>query len=97
MGRNTLSTTQLAHKIIGELKLLSDMLSPNDRRIAEIFFEYILQQRVAIQNATELLPLEAALVVILLEEHKANYHEHNELYQQIENLRREIEVLASKT
>jgi hypothetical protein len=46
MGRNTLSTTALAHKLIADLKPLSEMLPPNERRIVEKFFDVILQQRV---------------------------------------------------
>ena len=91
MGKNTLSTTQLAHQIIADLKPLSEMLPPGKRKIVEKFFEYILQERVAIGNANDLIPLEAALIVILLEEHKANQHEHNELYDQLQELRRAIE------
>jgi hypothetical protein len=97
MGKNTLSTTQLAHQIIADLKPLSEMLPPGKRRIVEKFFEYILQERVAIGNASDLIPLEAALIVILLEEHRANQHEHNELYSQLQELRRVVEELKPRT
>jgi hypothetical protein len=98
MGRNTLSTTALAHKLIADLKPLSEMLTPNDRRVVEKFFEIILQQRVAIANATDLLPLEAALVVLLVEERRRNDAEREALYQelhgQIQGLREEIQMLT---
>ncbi len=37
MGRNLLSTTGLAQKIVADLKPLSEMLPPNERRIVERF------------------------------------------------------------
>ena len=91
MGRNLLSTTGLSHKLIADLTPLYEMLSPNDRRIVQRFFETILQQRVAIAEATDLMPLEAAFVILLVEEHKERYREDNELYQQIQELRQELE------
>ena len=93
MGRNLLSTTGLAHKLIADLKPLSDMLHPNERRIVENFFDTILQQRVAIAEATDLLPLEAALVILLVEERRRANNEESELYKQIQELRHEIERL----
>ena len=93
MGRNLLSTTGLAHKLIADLKPLSEMLPPNERRIVENFFEIILQQRVAIAEATDLLPLEAALVILLVEERRRANSEESELYKQIQELRHEIEGL----
>ena len=99
MGRNTLSTTALAHKLIADLRPLSEMLPPNERRIVEKFFDVILQQRVAISEATDLLPLEAALVVLLVEERRRNDFENEEIYQelqrQIQELRGEIDMLKS--
>jgi hypothetical protein len=94
MGRNSLSATQLAHKIIASLKPVSDMLSPKYQRIMNRYFEYILQHRVVIHNATDHLPILAALMVIQLERDGRNAHEFNELYTQIEELRREIGKLA---
>ena len=98
MGRNILSTTALAHKLIADLKPLSLMLSPNERRVIEKFFDIILQQRVAISEATDLLPLEAAIIVLLVEEHRRNDAEHTSLYEelhcQIQELKGEIETLT---
>lgn len=93
MGRDLLSVTGLAHKLIGDLRPLAEMLAPSDRRIVEKFFDAILQERVAIAEATDLLPLEAALVILLVEEHKRNNHENVELYKQLQELRDEIERL----
>ena len=72
------------------------MLPPNERRIVEHFFEAILQQRVAIANATDLMPLEAALVILLMEERKTNRYEQNELLAELQELRHEIEELRSR-
>ena len=93
MAPKNLSATELAHKIIAELMPLADMLSPNDRRIIKRFCEYILQNRVSISNATSLLPLEAALVVVQVEEHENNNYQFSDLRNQLQELKREIEEL----
>ena len=93
MAPKNLSPTELAHKIITELMPLADMLSPNDRRIIKRFCEYILQNRVSISNATSLLPLEAALVVVQVEEHENNNYQFSDLRNQLQELKREIEEL----
>lgn len=92
-GSKNLSTTELAHKLIADLTPLMEMLSPSDQRIIKKFCDYILQQRVPIANTTNLLPLEIALVIIQLEEHKKNHHEITELYNQLQELRGEIKSL----
>ena len=96
MAPKNLSPTELAHKIIAELMPLADMLSPNDRRIIKRFCEYILQNRVSISNATSLLPLEAALVVVQVEEHENNNYQFSDLRNQLLELRHEIEELKLK-
>lgn len=90
MGRNSLSATQLAHKLIASLKPLSDMLPPHYRRIMDKYSEYVLKHRVVIHNLPDHLPILAALIVIQLERDERQAHEFNELYKQIEELRREI-------
>jgi hypothetical protein len=97
MGRDLLSVTGLAHKLIDELRPLAEMLAPSDRRVVEGYFDAILQERVAIASATDLLPLEAAFVILLLEERKRNNHEITELYRQLQELRDNIERLKSET
>lgn len=94
-GSKNLSTTELAYKLIADLKPLMEMLSLSDRRVIQKFCDHILQQRVPIANVTDLLPLEVALVIIQLEEHKKNNHEFVELYNQLQELRDEIEKLKS--
>ena len=95
MGRHTLSTTALAHQLISNLKPLSEMLPPNERRIVEKYFDIILQQRVAISEATDLMPLEAALVILLAEERRRSNLEIDEVYRQLQQLKDDIERLKS--
>ena len=95
MGRNSLSATQLAHKLIASLKPMADMLPPNYRRIIDKYSEYVLKHRVVIHNLTDQLPILAALIVIQMERDDKYSDEFNELYRQIEELRREIEQTTS--
>jgi hypothetical protein len=95
MGRHTLSTTALAHQLITHLKPLSVMLPLNERLIVEKFFDTILQQRVAISEATDLLPLEAALVILLADERRRNNQEIDAVYRELQKLKDEIERLKS--
>jgi hypothetical protein len=95
MGRNSLSATQLAHKLIASLKPMADMLPPNYRRIIDKYSEYVLKHRVVIHNLTDQLPILAALIVIQMERDDKYSHEFNEIYRQIEELRREIEQTTS--
>ncbi len=96
MGRNLPSTTGVAQIIIEDLRPLAEMLSPNDRRLVEKFFDSILQQRVAIANATDLLPLEAALVILQLEERKRTNHEFVRLYAELQRMQQEIDELKAR-
>jgi hypothetical protein len=96
MGRNFLSATELVHEVIGELKPLSEMLPPSDRLILNTFYEYALNNRAAIANAASLLPLEAALLIILVEERKSTNHAFNELRAEIEALRKERKRLEGQ-
>lgn len=96
MSPQYLTVTELAYKLIADLEPLMEMLSPSDQRIVRRFCDYILQQRVPIANVTNLLPLEVALVLIQLEEHKHNHHEITEVYNQIQELRGEIEKLKNQ-
>lgn len=95
MASRNLSTTELVHKLISELKPLADMLAPNMRRVIEGFFNYILQFRAAISNATNLLPLEAALFIIQAQEKIHNSHEINELHKRIDEIEKKLEELIN--
>src|SRR5512142_43989 len=88
MGRNFPSATQLVHEVIGELKPFSEMLSPHDRWILNRFYEYALNNRAAIANAASLMPLEATLLIILLEERKRTNHDINQLRAEVEELKK---------
>ncbi len=87
MGRNFPSATELVHEVIGELKPFSEMLPPHDRWILNRFYEYALNNRTAIANAASLMPLEATLLVILLEERKRTSRLLDELQAEIEKLK----------
>lgn len=89
MSPQYITVTELAYKLIADLEPLMEMLSPSDQRIVKKFCDYILQQRVAIANVTDLLPLEVALFLIELEEHKNNHREFTELRKQLQELRGE--------
>jgi hypothetical protein len=87
MSPQYLTVTELAYKLIADLDPLMEMLSPGDQRIVRKFCDYMLRQRVPIANVTNLLPLEVALFLIQLEEHKHNNHEIVELHHQLQELR----------
>ena len=88
MGRNFLSATDLVHQVVADLKPFAEMLPPQDRLIFNKFTEYALNNRAAIANATSLLPLEATLLILLLEEHKNNQRLYHELSAEIEKLKK---------
>ena len=89
MGRNFPSATQLVHEVIGELKPFSEMLPPHDRWILNRFYEYALNNRAAIANAASLMPMEATLLIILLEERKQTNRAITELQAEIEKLKQD--------
>jgi hypothetical protein len=93
MGRNFPSATQLVHEVIGDLKPFSEMLPPHDRWILDRFYEYAMNNRAAIANAASLMPLEATLLIILLEERKRTNHALNELQAEIEELKKDRKQL----
>jgi hypothetical protein len=88
MGRNFPSATQLVHEVIGELKPFAEMLSPQDRWVLNRFYEYALNNRAAIANAASLMPLEATLLIILLEERKQTNRGLEELRAEIDELKK---------
>jgi hypothetical protein len=96
MGRNFPSATQLVHEVIGELKPLSEMLPPHDRWILTKFYEYALNNRAAIANAASLMPLEATLLIILLEERKRTNRLLSELQAEIETLKKDRKQLEQE-
>ncbi|HAQ37987.1 MAG TPA: hypothetical protein DCQ58_05710 [Saprospirales bacterium] len=93
---NNLTPTGLAHKLIAELKTIANLLTMNKQRIIKKFYDYILENRSPIAEATNLLPLEAALIVIQVEEHENIYYEINELHKRIDEVVRENSELKKK-
>ena len=91
-----LSPTALVYKVAGELMALADYLSPNQQRIIKRFCDVLLNNRTAVADATNLLPLEAALVVIQVEEHENTNYEISELHKRIDELAREIQELRNR-
>jgi hypothetical protein len=94
VGRNFLSATELVHQVIADLKPFADMLPPQDRLVFNKFAEHALNSRAAIANATSLLPLEATLLILLLEEHKRNQRLYDELRAEIERLKKATAQVA---
>jgi hypothetical protein len=94
---NNLTPTGLAHKLIAELTVIAELLSTTSQQnIIRKFCDYILEHRSSIAEATHLLPLEAALVVIQIREHENNRHEINELHGRIDELIKELRELKNK-
>src|SRR5215207_5876270 len=93
MGRTLPSTTQVAFDQIAELKPFYEALRRADQLILDRIFESILQHRVAISNAANLLPMEVMPFVFLLEEHKRNNQVYNELYVLIKAIENKIKSL----
>ena len=104
MPRDSPSNTEYAHKIIASLNALFKLLPPTPAyiSISKKYCEYIFNQRSAIYHATDLLPILAALIVIQVERDLDHAKQLNEirnqynfeiarLYQEIGELRREIE------
>lgn len=98
---SNLTPTGLAHKLVGEIMFLAEMLLDlNLQKIVKDYCDVILQNRSAISDATNLLPLEAALVVLLAVEHQNNNQRVDglakEFSQRINELRDEIGELKAQ-
>ena len=108
MPRDSPSNTEYIYKTISTLKSVFKML-PDSIAYTSLFkkyTEYLLNQRSAIYHATGLLPILAAVIVILAErdlDHAKQLHdirnqyncELNTLREEMEQLRREIKCLPS--
>ncbi len=93
MGRNFLSSTELVHQVIADLKPFADMLPPQDRIVFRQFSELALNNRAAIANAASLMPLEATLLILLLEEHKHAQRLYDELRSELDRLKKAVQGL----
>jgi hypothetical protein len=94
MGRSLPPASQLILNQIAELKPIYGALRRSDQLALDEIFNLVQQHRAAIANAASLLPLEAVLVLVLLEEHKRVTHIHVELDSAIQGLRPEILQLS---
>ena len=94
MGRTLPSATQIAFELIAELEPFYGALRRSDQLILDKFFEAVLQHRAAISNAANLLPMEVAPFVILLEERKSINQLHNELLGLIGELEEKVNQLS---
>src|SRR5258705_13694579 len=95
MGPNSPSTTPYARKVVASIKPIFKKLFPQYREVFKKYAEYIMKHRVALHYATEQLPILVAIVIIQVERDLHHAHEINELYSQIEELRREVNKLTS--
>jgi hypothetical protein len=93
MGRTLPSTTQIVFRLIAELEPFYGALRRSNQLILDKFFEAILQHRVPIGNADNLLPMEVLPFVILLEERKRFDQLHAELLADIEELKNKADRL----
>ena len=90
MGRTLPPASQLILQQIDEIKPLYEALRRSDQLILDQIFEDINPHRAAIANAANLLPLEAMLILALLEQHK-------KFSRIIDELHREIDALKPKS
>jgi hypothetical protein len=95
MGPNSPSTTPYAYKVLASIKPIFKMFFPQYREVFKKYTEYILKHRNALHYATEQLPILVAIVIIQVERDLHHAHEINELYKQIEELRREVNKLTN--
>ena len=93
MGRSLPPATQLILDQIAETMPLYRALRRGDQFILDEFFNSVQQHRAAIANAASLLPLEALLLLVQLEERKVFQGQLNDLYEQIRGLRAELQAL----
>lgn len=90
MGRTLPSTTVLAFELVAELQPFYDALRRNDQLVLDKFFEKALQHRSSIDNAKSLLPMEVMPFAILLEEHKRINQMFIDIFNQIEDLEKNV-------
>jgi hypothetical protein len=91
-----LSPTALVDKLIDELHVLAEYLDPNQQRIINRFCDVLLDNRTAVSDATNLLPLEAALFVIQVDEHQNTNYEISELHKRLDEVTRELQELNNR-
>ena len=90
-----LSPTALVYKLKGELMELAEYLDESQQRIVKLFCDVLLNHRTAISDSATLLPLEAALYVIQIEEHRNTNYEISELHKRMDEQAHRIQELTS--
>lgn len=99
MPRDSPANTPYAHKVIGSIKSVFKQLPPEIAYISlfKKYCEYVLNRRSAIYQATGLLPILAALVVIVAERDLHHASELTKMRNQydceINNIREEMDQL----
>jgi hypothetical protein len=88
MGRSLPPASQLILNQIAELKPIYGALRRSDQLALDDIFDLVQQHRAALANAANLLPLEALLVLVLLEEHKRLSHIQAQLEGELQRLER---------
>lgn len=87
MQRNFPSAIELTYQAISELKHFATRLPPHDRLIFTRFAELALSNRGALTNAVDFTPLEIVVLLVLLEEHKANQQRYDQLRAELDLLK----------
>jgi hypothetical protein len=91
MGRSIAPASKLIMDQIAEMEPLYWALRRSDQLILDDLFESVLQHQAAMANAASLLPMEALLVLIQLEERKKFRRALDELYREVEELRKLVD------
>jgi hypothetical protein len=97
MGRSLPPASQLILNQIAELKPIYGALRRSDQLALDEIFDVVQQHRAALANAANLLPLEALLVLVLLEEHKRVSHIRDELEGEIQRLQSALHEVSFTT
>lgn len=94
MGRSIAPASQLIMDQIAEMEPLYGALRRSDQLILDDIFESVIQHQAAMANAASLLPLEALLILMQLEERKKFKRALEELYREVEEVRRSVRSAA---
>jgi hypothetical protein len=95
MGRNLPSATQLAFDQIAELESFYGALGRQDQLILDKLFEFVVQHRATIANASSLLPMNVAILAVLIEMNKKTGNAIDELQGTIQELQERANALRS--
>lgn len=93
MGKNLKSARGLAEKLRGKIHFMGTMIDPADRAVIKQFGEWVMDHSVEIHRSTELAPMEAALTMIVLEEHRRITKLSNELHNFMDEMDKRLDEL----